>query len=195
MEFLDILNEDGNITGITKERSAVHADGDLHGTAHIWVVRVYDGRFQVLLQMRSEDKDSHPSCFDTSSAGHISAGDGFLESAVREVAEELGLYINESDLEFICRIRTYSEGEFYGKDFTDNQITNVYLLKINVDINDITVQKSEIQYVEWQDGEFILERLIERNKEYCINIDEYKRVWNYINDKGIDCIGRFKKYI
>ena len=28
-----------NPTGEVKERSLVHADGDIHGTSHVWIVR------------------------------------------------------------------------------------------------------------------------------------------------------------
>ena len=39
MEFLDIRDKNGNPTGEVKERSLVHADGDIHGTSHVWIVR------------------------------------------------------------------------------------------------------------------------------------------------------------
>lgn len=39
MEWLDIVDENGEPTGVVKERSEVHRDGDLHRTAHVWIVR------------------------------------------------------------------------------------------------------------------------------------------------------------
>ena len=45
----------------------------------------------VLLQKRSENKDSFPGSYDISSAGHIPSGVDFLESALRELEEELGI--------------------------------------------------------------------------------------------------------
>ena len=39
MEFFDIRNPDGSLTGRVKERNLVHRDGDLHGTVHIFIVR------------------------------------------------------------------------------------------------------------------------------------------------------------
>lgn len=39
MELFDIVDENGEPTGITKERSKVHADGDLHRTSHVWIAR------------------------------------------------------------------------------------------------------------------------------------------------------------
>ena len=58
------------------------------------------GRTEVLLQKRSMNKDSFPGKFDTSSAGHIQAGDEPLESALRELGEELGIQATPEQLVF-----------------------------------------------------------------------------------------------
>lgn len=81
MEIFDIIDKEGNPTGRTVTREKAHAEGIPHRTAHIWIIRKKDGRTQVLLQKRSMNKDSFPGKFDTSSAGHIQAGDEPLESA------------------------------------------------------------------------------------------------------------------
>ena len=91
LEFFDILDEKGNKTGRIKERSLVHEDGDIHGTVHIWIRRKTEKGYDLLLQKRSKQKDSFPGCYDISSAGHISAGDEPLETALRELEEELGI--------------------------------------------------------------------------------------------------------
>lgn len=54
----------------------------------------------MLLQKRSMNKDSFPGKFDTSSAGHIQAGDEPLESALRELGEELGIQATPEQLVF-----------------------------------------------------------------------------------------------
>ena len=79
MEFLDIRDKNGNPTGEVKERSLVHADGDIHGTSHVWIVRKNEkGSYDLLLQKRSENKDAFPGCYDISSAGHLPAGQDYL---------------------------------------------------------------------------------------------------------------------
>lgn len=89
-EIFDIIDTQGNPTGETVTREKAHAEGIPHRTAHIWIIREKYGRTEVLLQKRSMNKDSFPGKFDTSSAGHIQAGDEPLESALRELGEELG---------------------------------------------------------------------------------------------------------
>ena len=62
-------------TGEVVERSVAHSKGILHRTAHVWIIRKVEGRWQVLLQKRSMENDSYPGLYDTSSAGHIPAGE------------------------------------------------------------------------------------------------------------------------
>lgn len=60
-------------------RGAVHRDGDYHRAVHVWIYA--ESTQELLLQKRSDCKDSWPGQWDISSAGHISAGDASLVSA------------------------------------------------------------------------------------------------------------------
>ena len=101
MELLDIVDEKGNPTGETVPREVAHREGIRHRTAHVWIFRRRGGVVQILLQKRSDNKDSDPGCYDISSAGHVQAGDEFLPSAIRELKEELGIEAGEEDLAII----------------------------------------------------------------------------------------------
>lgn len=68
-EILDIVDENGEPTGETVEREFAHADGIRHRTSHVWLARKRNGRAEILLQKRAENKDSYPGCYDISSAG------------------------------------------------------------------------------------------------------------------------------
>ena len=96
-EWLDIVDEQGNPTGAVIERTDAHARGVLHRTAHVWLLREGEEGIEVLLQKRSADKDSHPGCYDISSAGHIPAGVDYIPSAIRELEEELGISARAED--------------------------------------------------------------------------------------------------
>ena len=101
MEYLDLVDEKGNPTGEIVSRNSAHREGLLHRTAHVWIVRECDGRTQILLQKRSMKKESFPGLFDTSSAGHIPSGSDPIESALRELLEELGIEATEEQLSFV----------------------------------------------------------------------------------------------
>lgn len=81
MEWLDVVDDQGNPTGETVERTKAHQKGIRHRTAHVWLMREHQGKVEILLQKRSAGKDSHPGCYDISSAGHIPAGVDWLSSA------------------------------------------------------------------------------------------------------------------
>ena len=92
------------------------------------MVRRQEGRIELLLQKRSRTKESFPGCYDTSCAGHLSAGDTFLEAALRgSFEEELGLRASGEELYFAgiypCQVDDY----FGGKHILDREISAVYL--------------------------------------------------------------------
>ena len=136
-ELFDICNEEGQPIGGMVERSHAHAEGICHRTAHVWVVRMVDGKYQVLLQKRAEDKESFPGCFDTSSAGHIQAGDEPLESAIRELEEELGIHTSPEQLNYAGKFHIHYEMEFHGHLFKDNETSFVFCYQEPVDMEKI----------------------------------------------------------
>ena len=149
MEVLDIVDESGRPTGETVSREEAHREGILHRTAHVWVVREEGGRTEILLQKRSEEKDSFPGMYDTSSAGHIPAGEEPLDSALRELSEELGILADPSQLHYAGSFRMQYEDVFHGRPFRDNEVTWVYVYREPVPIEELTLQASEVSEVRW----------------------------------------------
>ena len=183
MELFDELDSEGNKTGIVKERGVVHEEGALHATSHVWIVRKNGQdidtdagtvqRYDVLLQKRSENKDSNPGCYDISSAGHVEAGRGYLESAIRELEEELGIQALPEQLKEIGIRRCGFEGEFYGRPFKDNEISMLYLYEEAVDIEKLRLQESEVSEVIWMDYRECYEKIRENSFKHCIYMDEF----------------------
>jgi 8-oxo-dGTP diphosphatase len=179
LELFDIRTPDGKTTGKVKERSLIHQDGDLHGTSHIWIIRDNGkGSFDVLLQKRSANKDSFPGCYDVSSAGHIPTGDDFLESAIRELKEELGITAEPSDLTYIGMHDTLVETEFYGKPFCNHELSAIYVYKKLVDIEHLELQHEEVESVMWMDYSTCMEEMKNGTLQHCIFIDEFLMLKN-----------------
>ncbi len=168
MEFFDIRTPNGELTGRVKERSAIHRDGDWHGTAHIWLVRRQNGRLQVLLQKRSRNKETFPGCFDTSCAGHLSAGDSFEEGALRELAEELGIRAQASELFYVGLYSYEVQENFGGTDIIDREIAAVYLYLKPVDIPVLRLQEEEVESVCWMDFEQLKAHSEAEDPDFCI---------------------------
>src|SRR5690606_11343862 len=114
-ELVDILDEAGTPTGRRCLKSKAHRQGLLHPTVHVWF-HTRDGK--VLLQQRSGLKETHPLLWDVSVAGHVVSGESISLAAVREVGEEIGLPIGESDLQ---PIGTHKSIHRIAADFVDAQ--------------------------------------------------------------------------
>ena len=168
MEYFDVCDEQGRPTGATVARDVAHREGIRHRTAHVWVVRRVDGRWQVLLQKRSENKDSFPGKYDTSSAGHIPAGDAPLESALREMAEELGIQAKPEQLHFAGNFDIRYEKVFHGRVFRDNEFSHVYVYMEPVDADALTLQAEEVSRVDWFDLEKTWAELPARRDIFCV---------------------------
>lgn len=181
-EYFDIRNWDGTLTGEKKERSLVHRDGDIHGTSHIWIYRKNKktGSADILLQKRAKDKDAFPGCYDTSSAGHIPAGGDFLESALRELYEELGVEAGPEELHFLFFHRQTIDTQFYGQRFYDRQVSAIYVLERDLPEEQFRLQAEEVESVRWMDCEQCKTCVENKNPLYCIHPDEYGQVYEYI---------------
>jgi isopentenyldiphosphate isomerase len=167
-EYLDIVNENGSPTGEIINRNDAHRDGILHRTAHVWVVREADGKKQILLQKRSMEKESFPGLYDTSSAGHIPAGAEPMESALRELQEELGIRAGEEDLAYAGIFRIQYEKVFHGKLFRDNEVTWVYVYRKPVEITGLVLQQSEVDEVRWFDLDEVWEEIHHSRERFCV---------------------------
>lgn len=171
-EILDIVDENGEPTGETVEREFAHADGIRHRTSHVWLARKRNGRAEILLQKRAENKDSYPGCYDISSAGHIPAGDGFRKSAVRELKEELGIDTDENELIYCGDRNVQWDDVFSGKPFHDNQFSRIFLLWRDMEENEFTVQKEELESVKWIGFNECVDGVQNMSFKNCISMDE-----------------------
>ena len=177
MELFDVINPDGSKTGVVKERGVAHREGALHATVHTWIVRPNDkSGYDVLLQKRSLCKDSNPGNYDISSAGHVDAGDETLESALRELQEELGIQATEEELMEVGTHRGQFEAVFHGRLFKDNELSTVYLYQKPVDIEKLTLQESEVSEVIWMDFAQCREKIKNKSLPNCIYLEEFDMI-------------------
>lgn len=174
-EYFDILDEQGNKTGITKPRVYVHRDGDWHRAEHIWIIN--DNK-DILLQRRCPTKDSDPNMLDISCAGHLVAGDEPIDGALRELEEELSLIVNKEDLKYITTLKRSPK---HNNDFVDNEFDDLYLLKINKKIEELTYQKEEISEILFVPYEEFKNMVYNKREDLIIYSDEYKILFEILD--------------
>ena len=176
-EYFDILDENGNKTGKTKLRSEVHRDGDWHKAVHIWII---NDKGDILLQRRCATKDSNPNMLDISSAGHLSAGDSSLDGAIRELKEELNLDVKPNELQFIKTLKRSSK---YTSTFLNNEFDDLYILRTNKTIDEMSFQKeeiSEIFYVSYKDFKHMVRN---RQPDLLRHDEEFEILFNLFDEE------------
>ncbi|HIU76116.1 MAG TPA: NUDIX domain-containing protein [Candidatus Pelethocola excrementipullorum] len=180
LELLDVLDSKGRPTGVVRERGVAHRDGSPHPTSHIWIVRSNDkSGCDVMLQKRSNGKD-YAGCYDISSAGHVSAGDHYLESAIREIGEELGLEVLPEELKEVGLHSVIKKDGLPGQPYNNHEISQVYVYDRPVDIQNLHLQESEVEAVIWMDYGECRQRIMDQTLNSCIWIDEFEMLGRFL---------------
>lgn len=86
-EQVQIVDRLNRITG-TAPRSVMRRQGLPHRASY---VLVFNDNDEFFLQKRTLTKDIYPGYWDVAAGGVVLAGESYEESAVRELAEELGI--------------------------------------------------------------------------------------------------------
>jgi isopentenyldiphosphate isomerase len=137
-ELLDILDSKGDYTGKIELKSQAHRMGLFHATVHVWF---YTKDGAILIQQRGEKKDIHPLLWDVSVAGHIGAGEEIEISAVREVAEEIGLPIKKEQLK---KIGVFKSVQKHHENLIDCEFHHTFICELQLPLNQLKKQDSEV---------------------------------------------------
>lgn len=147
MEMLDILDEQGQVTGRIGPKAEVKEGGHWHRVVNVWIMDPA-GRF--LMQKRTDTLKYFPGYWSTV-GGHVSAGESSLETARREVAEELGLEFSAGELEFLFTDKAiYPHGPHQFRVFRD-----VWLAVWQGTGEEVKADPREVAAVEWQSLETV----------------------------------------
>lgn len=143
MEVWELLDKEGNKTGETFVRGNTMPEGRYHLGADVWIVNS-EGKF--LIQKRSPLKKNEPNVW-AMTGGSVIAGENSLEAIQREVAEELGLTISQEKFQLIKRFCV-----------EDNKVwIDTYLLKQEINLEDVILQEEEVSSIAWASYEEIEE--------------------------------------
>ena len=173
MEYIDIVDELGNLTGEVLEKGEAHSLGKWHVTAHIWI---YNSKGEILLQKRALTKSTFPGFWDISVAGHISTGETVEVGAYREILEEIGLDIDIADLE---KIFVFKESHYHQElDWYNNEFHHVYLYKYDGSITDLVLQEEEVEAVRFLSIDDFKDELMdkEKSKGFINNPNYYDKI-------------------
>ena len=152
-EYFDEVDENDRVLGeITREEA--HKKNIRHRAVHVFVQNT---RGQWLLQRRSSGKDLDPLKWTTSCSSHVDAGETYIQAAIRECSEELGIKISECDLKEIFRCSPCSE--------TGIEFVRVYIVKKQFE--QFLPDKSEISEIEFYTTSKLMEKC--KNEEEMLS--------------------------
>lgn len=164
MELVDIYNNKHEKLDYTKNRKEL-VEGEFRLSCFVWIINDKD---ELLIQQRLATDKTCPNQWETASGGAV-AGEDALTGVLRELEEELGIKADKEDLRFI------------GSYARINDFVEVFLLKSNIDINDIKLQEDEVQDVKWasiKEFESIIEKGEASDTGYFIFKEYYDKFYN-----------------
>ncbi len=107
-EWFDLVTPEGKIVG-KAPRSTVHGNPDLlHPVVHVHII---NGKGELFLQKRADNKDLYPGYWDTAVGGHVSSGESIETALHRESEEELGISLAKFQPLFRYVMRNAHESE------------------------------------------------------------------------------------
>jgi 8-oxo-dGTP pyrophosphatase MutT (NUDIX family) len=164
MELIDLYDKNG------KKLNKTYMRGDkthnFNKNEHIPIVMIYieNSKGEFLIQKTSPEKGH----LYASTGGHVDSGEEIDDALVREVKEELGLDVDIKEVKYLGHIITGAPIRF------------LYYLKKDINIDDLKIDKEEVESVRYmcenEINNLIEEKLFLESHAICFNkILEYKR--------------------
>ena len=181
MELLDVLDENGNKTGLVEDRSEVYRQGLWHRSSHIWII---NDNNEILMQRRNPNKSTFPNLWAISVAGHVRAGESSLDTAIRELKEEVNLDVKEEELEYLFTVkRVQPHKDSYLRVFDD-----VYLLHRNIDCEQTKLQVEELTDIKYVYYEYLEKIFKDHDKDYVPYTEEHAKLFDLLKDRNLEII-------
>lgn len=140
-EFFDIYDIDRKITGNIHRRGDEMKPGEYRLVVHICI---FNSKNQLLIQKRQSNKTIFPGMWDLSAAGSALVGENSRVAIMREVKEELGI-----DIDLDNKMPRFTLN-------FDDGFDDYFMIKKDINIEDITIQEEELSEVKWVSKEELI---------------------------------------
>ena len=137
MEMIDVYNSDGDKTGKVIPRNSDFSLLDSDDRLLVVHACVFNSEGHMLLQKRRETKDRYPNCWDVSAGGFAMSGESSQEAVKRELREEIGMYLPNERIFYVCR-------EPFSIVFDD-----FYAVYSDVSLDELKLQYEEVSEAAW----------------------------------------------
>ena len=134
-EMLFVVDEENNPIE-PMPRSEVHKQGLWHRTSHIWIV---NKNKEILCHQRSLQVETSPGNWDPYCEGHLAPNVSYIDGALKELNEELGIAAAEKDISFFKVYKNETNVEFQG----------IFYFVWESDISTLKIEKDEVEQIKW----------------------------------------------
>lgn len=162
-EYTDLYDENKNLTGEKLFREKGTKLIVPKGRYSIVVLAfIENSKGEFLFQMTSKRKKN----VWATTGGHVKSGQTSKEAIIEEIKEELGIDINENEVKLF---KTYKY---------DDAFKDVFYIKKDIDINSLTYEKDEVEYVKYLTKDEILDLINNNGNIRKTNIDSFLDIIN-----------------
>ena len=133
MELLDIYDENRRLTGRTTVRGQKRGKNEYALGVVVWIV---NGRGELLITLRSPEKDSWPGYWENT-GGAVLAGESSVKGCVRELLEETGIRADASELSFL---QTEKDADTF---------FDAYAIRRDIPLEEVRLQPGETADAQW----------------------------------------------
>ncbi len=154
-ELLQCYTSEGIVSG-TCTRKEIKSPSNNHwiAVARIWLV---NDRGQILCSKRADGARTYPRLWQTYFGGHVAAGESILETARRELEEEIGVVKTTDDLHLIEKGRIESSKIFFES----------YVTKFNGEVADLSFTDDEVVDAQWMSMQEYVDERSRAPEEWC----------------------------
>lgn len=157
-EYTDLYDENKNLTGEKLFREKGTKLIVPKGRFSVVVLAfIENSKGEFLFQMTSKRKKN----VWATTGGHVKSGQTSKGAIIEEIKEELGIDINENEIKLF---KTYKY---------DDAFKDVFYIKKDIDINSLTYEKDEVEYVKYLTKDEILDLINNNGNIRKTNIDAF----------------------
>lgn len=134
MEIIDLYNKKKEKLNKTFVREQGEPElGEYKLSVHVWIL---NSKGELLIQKRNENLKRNPGKW-AFTGGAVDSGETSLQAALREIQEELGIEINDDKIEFLLSFKR------------ERGFVDVWLIKEDINIEDVKLQETEVSQAKW----------------------------------------------
>ena len=170
-ELLFVVDDENNPIE-PKPRSFVHQNNLWHRTSHIWII---NKNKEILCHQRSMKVETSPGNWDPYCGGHLGPGVSYIEGALKELKEELGIAAEEKELSFFKVYKNQTNWEFQG----------IFYMTWEGDSTTLHTQENEVEQLQWFPLVDVWSTIVLEKKEGWSNIEYAENILEWLINLSI----------